>query len=91
MWLGGLAARAAAQGSTLEVTSGSLVDLSCGGALVRPSQGPPPSWSEDETLGLELQLGDGKPPVLLHARPRGVRHDELGQLCVAIQFVGRLK
>ena len=88
MWTGGPAARNSAQSSTLEVVNGTLVDLSCGGALVRINQAEPLDWHDDETLGVELQLSDGKAPLLLSAYARGVRHDELGQLCVAIQFIG---
>jgi c-di-GMP-binding flagellar brake protein YcgR len=87
LWPGGLAARAAAQGSTLEMLNGTLVNVSCGGALLQVNDAPS-SWKENETLGLEAQLGDGKPPIMVDARFRGVRHDEVGHLCVAVQFIG---
>lgn len=88
LWPGGTAARAAAQSGTLQLTSGTLANVSCGGALVRLSQASAPSWSEGETLGAELQLGDSRPPLPLNACFRGVRHDELAELGVAIQFIG---
>lgn len=88
VWPGGLDARAAAQHSPLETTSGTLVNVSCGGALIRLNELSARAWPENETLGVELQLGDGKPPVLVNARSRGARHDELGQLCIAVQFLG---
>ena len=88
MWTGGPTARNSAQSSTLEVVNGALVNLSCGGALVRINQAEPPYWHDDETIGVEIQLSDGKAPLLLSAYARGARHDELGQLCVAIQFIG---
>jgi c-di-GMP-binding flagellar brake protein YcgR len=87
-WLGGASARAAAQGSTLQVVTGALSDVSCGGALVRLSDVTALPWSESETLGVELQLPDGKAPLLVNACFRGVRNDPLGQAHAAIQFIG---
>ena len=88
LWSGGVAARATAQGSPLQVLMGDLADLSCGGGLIRLHQVTPPKWTEGETVGVELQLPDGRSPVSVDARYRGARHDEHGVLCAAIQFVG---
>jgi c-di-GMP-binding flagellar brake protein YcgR len=88
LWLGGAAARAAAQNRTREIVTGQIVDLSCGGCLIRLGNGQPPAWEDNLTLGLELQLGDGRPPIVLNANARGVRQDAQGTFCVAAQFVG---
>jgi c-di-GMP-binding flagellar brake protein YcgR len=88
LWPGGLVARRDAQRATLGVTTGELSDLSCGGALVRLHQNAPPEWIADQTLGVELQLPDGRTPVLLDALFRGVRSTVEGGLAAAIQFVG---
>ena len=88
LWSGGQAVRASAQGNTLEVINGSLANLSCGGALVRLNEVTMRSWADNETIGVELHLADGKPPIMVDAYFRGARHDELGQLCLAIQFIG---
>ncbi len=88
LWPGGRAARANAQNSALLVATGELSDISCGGALVRLHQPGPPNWTPDETLGVELQLPDGRAPVLLDALFRGVRSDESDLISAAIQFVG---
>lgn len=88
LWPGGLQARGDAQTSTLRVATGDLCDLSCGGALVRLHQAGPPSWSPEQTLGVEMQLPDGRNPILIDALFRGVRSDESGAVSAAIQFVG---
>jgi c-di-GMP-binding flagellar brake protein YcgR len=88
MWRGGVGARPAAQGTALEVQGGRLHDLSCGGALVELHQPAPPSWSDDDTLGVELELPDGRPAASLDARYRGTRMQEGGTFHAAIQFVG---
>jgi c-di-GMP-binding flagellar brake protein YcgR len=88
VWPGGVEARQGVQSSALQVLSGRIVDLSCGGALVRSSQGAAPPWVDDQTLGLELNLADGRPPVLLNAHYRGVRHDPESNLCFALHFLG---
>lgn len=88
MWPGGVAARATAQGNALEVVPGELLDLSCGGTLVRLYQPQAPTWREDLTLGVELQLPDGRPPILVDAHYRGARPEQFGMLSVALQFVG---
>lgn len=87
-WLGGAAARTAAQGNALQIVSGQLVDLSCGGCLIRLNQMDPPAWQDNATVGLELQLGDAKPAIVLNANYRGSRHDGTGALCAAVQFLG---
>jgi c-di-GMP-binding flagellar brake protein YcgR len=66
---------------------GQLADMSCGGCLVR-LPGDAPVWDNDATVGLEISLPDGKPPILVNANYRGTRVDEEGRLGVAVQFVG---
>lgn len=87
-WPGGASARAAAQGAPLSVVSGEAVDLSCGGTLVRVSQISAPQWTDDQTVGLELHLPDGRGPIALNAHYRGARHEPDGSVCLALQFVG---
>lgn len=88
LWSGGVAARARAQATPLEVATGMLADVSCGGALVRLQGTSAPAWVDDQTLGLELQLPDGRPPIVVDVRFRGVRSGEDGEYSAAIQFVG---
>lgn len=88
LWPGGAAARTAVQAKTLQAVTGTLADVSCGGALVRLSELAPPAWTEDETLGVELHLADGRPPAVTNACFRGFRNDQLGQLNAAFQFIG---
>ncbi len=88
LWPGGITARANAQASTLQVATGDLADLSAGGALVRLHQAAPPPWLDGEVLGAQMQLPDGRPPVLLDARFRGSRPDGSGTPSAALQFVG---
>jgi len=88
LWLGGQEVRGAAQRSTMEIISGEAMDMSCGGALIRVDQVAPPKWLVDTTLGVELHLPDGRPPILLDAYYRGMRHDGANDLCLAVQFVG---
>jgi c-di-GMP-binding flagellar brake protein YcgR len=88
LWPGGSAARSSAQASTLQVSTGDLADISCGGALVRLHQATPAPWLDGEVLGIQMQLPDGRPPVVIDARFRGVRHDALGARSAALQFVG---
>jgi len=87
-WPGGSAARPDAQASPLQITTGDLVDLSCGGALVRLHKASQPDWVDGQTLGLELQLPDGKPPVVIDGRYRGLRYEESGALSAGVQFIG---
>jgi len=88
LWAGGRSARAAVQENTLHVITGEAKDVSCGGALIRINQLSPPNWTADATVGVELHLPDGGPPLLTDAYYRGARHDPPGNLCLAIQFVG---
>lgn len=88
LWPGGVQARGSAQATSLQVTVGELADLSCGGALARLQQTERPDWLDQQTLGAEIHLPDGRPPVLIDVRFRGVRADETGVLLAAIQFVG---
>ncbi len=88
LWPGGVAARARAQGGQVDIVTGYLQDLSCGGTLVRLHTNTHPSWRENQTVGLEMQLPDGRPPISLDAHYRGTRPDEDGNLSAALQFVG---
>ena len=88
LWPGGIAARTDAQASTLQVTTGDLADLSCGGALVRLHQTTPPTRLDGQVLGAQMQLPDGRPPIVLDGRFRGVRHEDSGGRGAALQFVG---
>jgi c-di-GMP-binding flagellar brake protein YcgR len=88
VWPGGITARNRVQKSALEILSGTLINISCGGALIRLNGSQSPDWSEEELLGAEIHLGDGRPPVQVDARSRGLRKDEFGSACLAIQFLG---
>lgn len=88
LWSGGVAARARAQAHALHIVTGDLANLSCGGALVQLHANAPPRWAEDDVLGAEVQLPDGRPPIQVDARFRGIRPDEGGVLAAAIQFIG---
>lgn len=88
LWAGGTATRDTVQASALGILTGQSVDLSCGGTLIRLGQLQAPDWPDNQTLGVELHLPDGQPPLLLDAYYRGTRHDNEGALCVAAQFVG---
>jgi len=87
-WAGGCSAWRSAQARALEIVTGQALDISCGGALIRINEPAPPEWRDDQTLGIELQLPDGRDPLLLDAYYRGVRHNNEGEGCMAIQFVG---
>ncbi len=86
VWSGGVAAR----GGSLAVTpiNGAAMDLSCGGSLMRIEGLATPPFVDNQTLGVELRLPDGRPPLLVNAHYRGTRFDRKGNLCVALQFVG---
>jgi c-di-GMP-binding flagellar brake protein YcgR len=88
MWAGGVTARQEAQASSLQVVTGDLADLSCGGAMIRLHQTAPPEWVDGELVGVELQMPDGREPLQLDARYRGVRHDDHNRLGAAVQFIG---
>lgn len=88
LWPGGAAARGVAQSAAEQIVTGEACDISCGGALIRMNQLKPVRWKEDQTLGVELHLPDGRPPVMVNAYFRGARPDESGSLCAAVQFVG---
>lgn len=88
LWPGGVAAREKTQGSALSVVTGEALDLSCGGTLIQLNQVETPTWTDNSTLGVELHLPDGQPPMLLDAYYRGTRHDNGNHLCTAVQFVG---
>ncbi|MBK8913120.1 MAG: PilZ domain-containing protein [Phycisphaerales bacterium] len=88
VWPGSAADRHQVQHGQIPVVTGTMMDLSCGGTLVRTGLGTPPSWPADAPLGVELQLPDGRTPVTLDARYRGSRPDEQGRMCLAIQFIG---
>lgn len=88
LWAGGVNARAEAQTQALSVWGGDCLDLSCGGTLIRLGDATAPDWPNDQVVGLELHLPDGRPPVMLDAYYRGARRDETGLQCLATQFVG---
>lgn len=88
IWPGGVAAREPTQGAPLSVATGEALDLSCGGTLIRLNQVEAPQWTDGQTLGVELHLPDGQPPMLIDAYYRGTRHDQESRLCAAVQFVG---
>lgn len=88
LWPGGPEGRVSPDCDPNSIITGSLADVSCGGALVRLDRSGSAPWMPDETLGAELQLGDNRPPLVLPVRYRGMRNDEIGQICIAIQFVG---
>ncbi len=88
VWSGGANARTVAQTEPRSIITGELADLSCGGALLRLGQADMPPWRDDQTVGLELHLPDGRPPLVIDGRYRGSRQDETGQVCAAIQFIG---
>lgn len=87
LWAGGVQARTQAQAAPLQVYTGNAVDISCGGTLIGLHRSEPPAWADDELLGMELHLPDGRPPIQVDARFRGLRQDG-GTIGVAIQFVG---
>ncbi|WP_320046870.1 hypothetical protein [uncultured Ilyobacter sp.] len=88
VWPGGIDARNDAQNDSLSIITGQAQDLSCGGTLVRINQLDAPPWQDNQTLGVELHLPDGQPPLLVDAYYRGTRHDSDNQMCAAVQFVG---
>ena len=88
VWPGGVAARQSAQADALKVVTGEALDMSCGGTLIKLNQLETPNWTDNETLGVELHLPDGQPPLLVDAYYRGTRHDTTNHLCAAVQFVG---
>jgi c-di-GMP-binding flagellar brake protein YcgR len=87
LWPGGIAARCESQGAGIEPVAGECMDLSCGGTLIRVRDSFP-GLADDQTVGVELRLPDGRPPLQLDAQYRGVRPDGAGYACVAVQFVG---
>ncbi len=87
LWSGGVAARQTAVDKLPEEIEGELADLSCGGALVRPHASGTSLLANDQSLGVELQLPDGRPPLILDARYRGGREGEEGA-GIALQFIG---
>lgn len=88
IWAGGAAVREQAQGRAQDLISGQALDLSCGGTLVQVGRATLPGWRDDQTMGVEVHLPDGRPPVVLDAHFRGARTDAEENLCVAVQFVG---
>lgn len=84
VWRGGVAARAQGDAANPDL-SGVLADISCGGALLR-IEGQLPNWEDGETLGLELALPDGRPPIVVDVRYRGERDGQ--QPGLALQFLG---
>lgn len=88
LWAGGVTACNLAQQTPLGVLAGDACDISCGGTLIRVADVATPNWEMDQTLGLELHLPDGRPPLMINGYYRGARHDDQGNLCIAVQFVG---
>jgi c-di-GMP-binding flagellar brake protein YcgR len=87
LWLGGAAARPTSPNGS-RVLTGDLADISCGGALVQMHQAVPPDCAIDDLLGVELNLPDNRPPIVVDMRYRGSRQDPTGLLAVAVQFLG---
>lgn len=87
VWRGGIAARGQNNAPT-SIFAGTVVNISCGGAQIAIDSSGPSAWSEDELLGVELNVGDGRPPVLVDARFRGARNDGRTGPSVAVQFMG---
>ncbi|MCK4343115.1 MAG: PilZ domain-containing protein [Phycisphaerae bacterium] len=87
VWPGGVTAHQQAQ-SAQQLATGKLVNVSCGGALIDLQKAVPINWNENDQIGIEMQLPDGRPPVLLDARQRGTRQTETGTVGLAIQFIG---
>lgn len=87
-WPGGVGNRANCQSTALGLVSGDAVDLSCGGTLMRTTALTPPPWTDDQTIGVEIHLPDGRPPVMVNAHYRGERHEADGGMSLALQFVG---
>lgn len=88
IWSGGHNGREVAQTSPMNVFTGEALDLSCGGMLVRMNQSTLPPWREDHTVGVEIHLPDGRPPMVVDAYFRGVRSDDPARPSAALQFVG---
>jgi c-di-GMP-binding flagellar brake protein YcgR len=88
LWSGGAAERAAAHSDSSTLLHGELIDLSCGGALVRLSPATSQAAADTDLLGIELTLPDGRPPIMTDVTSRGTRFDETGAACLAVQFVG---
>lgn len=88
MWPGCVESRTERHADSADAVNGEAVDLSCGGTLVSLGQRSAPDWREHQTIGLEIKLPDGRPGMLVDAQYRGIRHDDDGNLCVAVQFVG---
>jgi c-di-GMP-binding flagellar brake protein YcgR len=88
LWAGGVSAHTGARSVPLQVYSGNLADLSCGGTLIHLHADNPPEWADEQTIGMEIQLPDGRNPILIDGRYRGVRTDDPATLCAAVQFVG---
>lgn len=64
------------------------LDISCGGACMRLIDNSNIDWPDGQTLGVELQVPDGRPPLILNAYYRGCRPDTNGVQTIAVQFVG---
>lgn len=88
IWSGGIRARGRAQERPLEIITGKSADLSCGGTLIQLSTQTAPALRNDQVVGAEIGLPDGRPPLVLDAYFRGIRTDADGSPTVAIQFVG---
>jgi c-di-GMP-binding flagellar brake protein YcgR len=88
LWAGGVQAWARSGETALQAITGDVIDLSCGGALIRLHVPNPPAWAEGQTLGVELYLPDRRTPIRVDTRYRGSRPDENGAITTALQFIG---
>lgn len=88
VWLGGVGARSEATRAAGASFQGHALDISCGGTLLELGGAATPSWEDDKTVGVELHLPDGRPPLVVDAYFRGVRSGPANTAQVALQFVG---
>jgi c-di-GMP-binding flagellar brake protein YcgR len=88
VWFGGVNGRQAAQAAPFGVIPGEAADISCGGMLIRVGRPEMPQWNEDQTVGVEIHVPDGREPLVVDAFYRGIRTDESGNAGLAVQFVG---
>lgn len=86
VWPGG--ARPGDSDATRVSVQADTLDLSCGGACLRLPENTAIPWSDGQTLGVELQVPDGRPALLLNAYFRGCRAEGSGGQTLAVQFVG---
>lgn len=88
LWRGGVPDFDSETPDPTSVIAGQALDISCGGMLVRTPLPRPPQWPDDQLLGAELHLPDGRLPIRLNASFRAARMNDAGGACIAIQFLG---